>query len=144
MIKENTPSNLKVSHKIRVRFSETDPIGIVWHGNYLKYFEEGREAFGRHYKISYLNQKSFGYTSPIVKSSCEHKLPLYYGEEAIIETTYINCVSTKLIYAYKIFNYNNELVCTGNTTQVFLNNKGILSLKDPDFYSEWKKKNIQK
>ncbi len=63
MTKKNTPSNLKISHKIRVRFNETDPIGIVWHGNYLKYFEEGREAFGRHYKISYLNLQDLGVIS---------------------------------------------------------------------------------
>jgi len=143
MAKANTISNLKISHKIRVRFNETDPVGIVWHGNYLKYFEDGREAFGRHYKISYLDQKSFGYTSPIIKSSCEHKLPLYYGDEAIIETTYINSQSTKLIFEYKIFNGNKKLVCSGKTIQVFLDKNGNLSLTDPDFYFKWKKENNQ-
>ena len=143
MTKKITISNLKVSHKIRIRFNETDPVGIVWHGNYLKYFEEGREAFGRHYKISYLDQKSYGFTSPIVKSSCEHKLPLYYGNEALIETTYINCPSTKLVFEYKIFNNKNELVCTGKTTQIFLDKNGNLSLTDPDFYFKWKKENSQ-
>jgi acyl-CoA thioester hydrolase len=57
---------LTVSHDIRVRFNETDPLGIVWHGYYITYFEDGREAFGRHHGISYLDILETGYTTPIV------------------------------------------------------------------------------
>ena len=68
--KTQSKSNKEISFisKVRVRFVETDPLGIVWHGNYIQYFEDGREAFGRHHGISYLNQKHFGYATPIVKS----------------------------------------------------------------------------
>lgn len=47
MNEKNTLSekNLSVSEKVRIRFNETDPLGIVWHGNYIVYFEDGREAF---------------------------------------------------------------------------------------------------
>ena len=55
-----TPTALTASVIIRVRFSETDPLGIVWHGNYIKYFEEGREAFGRKYGLSYLDVQREG------------------------------------------------------------------------------------
>ena len=54
-----TPTTLTASVIIRVRFNETDPLGIVWHGNYIKYFEEGREAFGRKYGLSYLDVQRF-------------------------------------------------------------------------------------
>ena len=46
---------LKETTNIRVRFNETDPLGIVWHGNYLKYFEDGREAFGKEFGMEYLD-----------------------------------------------------------------------------------------
>src|SRR5690606_17666498 len=85
----NASNSLSFTEKIRVRFNETDPLGIVWHGYYIAYFEDGREAFGRHFGISYLEIKNQGYTTPIVKSVCEHKLPLRYGEVATIETTFI-------------------------------------------------------
>ena len=78
-------NEISFTSEIRVRFTETDPLGIVWHGNYIQYFEDGREAFGREHGISYLEQKANGYTSPIVKSSCEHKLPLRYGDVATIK-----------------------------------------------------------
>ena len=131
---------ISFTSEIRVRFTETDPLGIVWHGYYIQYFEDGREAFGREHSISYLDQKEYGYTSPIVKSSCEHKLPLRYGDVATIKTTFINSPAAKMIFRYKIFDPQDRLVCTGETVQVFLNQQGELSLTNPDFFKKWKTK----
>lgn len=126
----------------RIRFVETDPLGIVWHGNYIQYFEDGREAFGRKHGISYLDQKKYGYATPIVKSSTEHKLPLSYGDVATIKTIYVDSPAAKMVFRYEIYNQNKELVCTGETVQVFVDEigKGELSLTLPDFFVDWKKK----
>lgn len=134
------PQTLRFSHPIRVRFNETDPLGIVWHGNYITYFEDGREAFGRHFGISYLDVMHSGFSTPIVKSGCEHKLSLRYGDVARIETTFVNSPAAKLIFQYKIFDANERVVCTGETIQVFLNDKGELQLTHPPFFAEWKQK----
>lgn len=131
---------LTVSKKIRVRFNETDPLGIVWHGYYITYFEDGREAFGRKHGLSYLDVHEHGYTTPIVKSICEHKLSLRYGDVARIDTTIVNTPAAKMIFRYKIYDVNNEIVCTGETIQVFLNQNGTLNLNPPLFYEEWKQK----
>lgn len=140
--KDNTlETSLKVNHDIRVRFNETDALGIVWHGYYIHYFEDGREAFGRKHGISYLDTKAQGYVTPIVKSTCEHKLPLRYGDVATIETTYINSPAAKLIFRYKIFNAEKQLVCTGETIQVFVDDNNNLSLALPPFIEAWKAKN---
>lgn len=131
---------LVVSQEVRVRFNETDPLGIVWHGYYITYFEDGREAFGREHGLSYLDVFESGYTTPIVKSSCEHKLPLKYGDVFRVETTIVDTPAAKMIYRYKIFNAKNEVVCTGETIQVFLNKEGDLMLTNPPFFEEWKRK----
>lgn len=133
-------NEISITSKVRVRFTETDPLGIVWHGNYIQYFEDGREAFGREHGISYLDQQAAGFTSPIVKSSCEHKLPLRYGDVATIKTTFINSPAAKMIFRYQIFNPDNNLVCSGETTQVFLDRKGELCLTNPPFFERWKNK----
>ena len=127
--------------EVRVRFVETDPLGIVWNGNYIQYFEDGREAFGRLHGISYLDQKEFGYATPIVKSSTDHKLPLRYGDIATIKTIYVDNPAAKMVFRYEIYNQNQELVCTGETVQVFVDNigEGDLSLTIPDFFMTWKK-----
>lgn len=131
--------SLSVDKQIRVRFNETDPLGIVWHGNYITYFEDGREAFGREHGISYLDVQRNGFTTPIVKSTCEHKLPLRYGEMATIKTTFVNTPAAKMIFRYTITNAENQTVCKGETTQVFLDQNGNLSLNTPAFFESWKK-----
>ncbi len=131
---------IKETTKIRVRFNETDPLGIVWHGNYISYFEEGREAFGRAHGISYLDVKNNGFVTPIVESSCKHKLPLKYGDIATIETTFEDSLASKMIFSYKIINPEGAIVCTGKTVQVFLNEAGELALNLPTFFENWKRK----
>ncbi|WP_295181630.1 thioesterase family protein [uncultured Christiangramia sp.] len=125
--------------KLKVKFHECDPLRIVWHGNYLKYFEEGREDFCHTHGISYLDAERNGYATPIVSSSCEHKKPLSYGDKFTVETSFENAASAKMIFTYKIFK-NEELICTGRTVQVFLDQNNELSLINPEFYQAWKSK----
>ncbi len=136
----NEVEGLTVTQDIRVRFNETDPLGIVWHGYYITYFEDGREAFGREHGISYLDIHAHGYTTPIVRSECEHKMPLRYGDIARIETTIVDSPAAKMIFRYKIFDANNNVACTGETIQVFLDGNGDLSLNMPAFFEEWRRK----
>jgi acyl-CoA thioester hydrolase len=131
---------LAVTQQIRVRFNETDPLGIVWHGYYITYFEDGREAFGRQHGISYLDIYDSGYTTPIVKSICDHKLSLRYGDVVRIETTIVDTPVAKMIFRYVIYDANNEIACTGETVQVFLDKSGNLMLTNPLFYEQWKRK----
>lgn len=139
-MRSKTNKEITYTSEIRVRFVETDPLGIVWHGNYIQYFEDGREAFGRHHGISYLDQKEHNFSTPIVKSGSEHKLPLRYGDVATVKTTYVDSRAAKMVFRYEIFNPEGELVCTGETIQVFVELGGEMSLTIPDFFLEWKRK----
>ena len=144
MMKRKEPykifDQLTVSYDFRVRFNETDPLGIVWHGNYIKYFEDGREAFGRKHGISYLDVQAAGYTTPIVKIVCEHRLPLRYGETGRVEATLADTPAAKMIFLFTLFNSRNEVVCTGETTQVFVDAQGELCLTYPEFFQRWREK----
>src|SRR5690606_18795878 len=136
----STRKEISFTNEIRVRFVETDPLGVVWHGNYIQYFEDGREAFGRHHGISYLDQKNHGFTTPVVKSSCEHRLPVRYGDVATIKFIYVDSPAAKMICRYEIYNPKGQLVCTGETVQVCVEMDGELSLLIPEFFRQWKKK----
>jgi acyl-CoA thioester hydrolase len=123
-----------------VRFSEVDSLGIVWHGHYLRYFEDGREAFGKRYGLSYLDYYAEGYLVPIVSVQCDYKQVVRYGDRIVVETTYTPCESAKINFTYRLVNAETrELVVTGSTTQVFLSkNKLTLQLTNPDFFTNWK------
>lgn len=130
---------LESSIQMKVRFHECDPLQIVWHGNYLKYFEEGREDFCIQHGISYLDMKKHGFSTPIVKSSCEHKLPLQYGDTFKVQTTFKPVDAAKLVFTYKLFK-QDKIICIGETTQVFIDENKELVLINPSFFLDWKKK----
>ncbi len=125
--------------EIDVRFSETDAMGVVWHGNYLKFFEDGREAFGRAFGIDYLTIYRSGYTAPVVELDCQYKASVTFGDRLIIETGYIPTPAAKLCFVYTIRHAETgSLVATGSTTQVFVGAEGVLELNSPPFYQAWK------
>jgi len=132
--------NLTHTIEQEIRFSEVDSLGIVWHGHYLQYFEDGREAFGKKYNLGYLDFYSNGYVVPIVSVQCDYKRSLRYGERIIIEATYVPSLSAKINFEYRILNAGTkELIATGSTVQVFLNKDGLsLQLNNPDFFQAWK------
>lgn len=126
---------------IRVRFSEVDAMRIVWHGEYVRYFEDGRESFGSHYGLGYMDICAAGYTVPIVELNCRFIHSLVFGETAVVETRFIDCEAAKIKFEYTIFRESNgEVVAEGESVQVFLNAENQLELVNPPFYLEWKKK----
>jgi acyl-CoA thioester hydrolase len=132
---------LKSVKEIEVRFNELDPLGVVWHGNYIKYFEDGRENFGQKYGISYNDFKRERIIAPIVSVKCDYKKFVRYGEKLIIETTYTDNLAAKFVLEYAIYRQpNNDLVAQGQTIQVFTDIEGNLILIWPEFLREWKLK----
>jgi len=125
-----------------VRFSEVDAMGIVWHGNFVKYMEDGRESFGRRFGLGYYDLYDQGLMVPLVNMAIDYKLQLKHGERIVIETTWMDCDAAKIMFKYRIFRKSDmAILMTASTTQVFLNNEGILELTNPDFYLAWKKRN---
>lgn len=130
--------------EIRVRFNEADPLGIVWHGHYIAYFEGGREDFGNRYGIGYLDFYEKGFVVPVVNVDCSFKKPLRYGDIVVVETSFMPCEAAKIKFSYRLFNKKNlELVATGSSVQVFLDKEhAVLQLLNPLFFEEWKRKHI--
>jgi len=124
-----------------VRFSEVDSMKVVWHGNYVKYLEDGREAFGRQYKLGYMDVYANQVMTPVVKLEIDYKNYVAYEETIRIETELEFTVAAKIIFNYKIFRCSDDkLVLTAKTIQVFTDLKGDLLLTNPDFFEAWKDK----
>ena len=138
MLKES--SDLISEIEVKVRFSETDALGIVWHGNYVKYMEDGREAWGEKYNMTYLDVYSHGLVTPIVSNSLSHKRTLKFGDIAIVKTKFINTPAAKLIYEYQILRKSDlQIVVEARTVQVFTDTGENLILSIPDWFAAWKK-----
>lgn len=126
---------------ILVKFNEADPLGIVWHGHYVRYFEDGREAFGEKYGLRYLDIYRHGYTVPVVNVQCNYKRSLRYGDRVIVETKYVDAAAAKIRFDYTLYNAaTGELVADGSSVQVFLDKEtSTLQLTIPPFFETWKR-----
>lgn len=136
---------IAIETKLNIRFSDTDAMGVVWHGNYLRFFEDGREAFGDKFDLRYLDMYSEGYFTPIVRSEIDHKAPIYFGDKVTLITKFVAQRAAKLVFEYEIIKNDTKEVCaTGKTIQVFLKaEERTLELNTPDFYKAWKEKYLK-
>jgi len=117
-------------------------MGVVWHGNYAKYFEDAREEFGRKYDLEYLMMYDKGFFEPIVELSFKYKRPIIYGMRPEVEIVYRPTDAAKIIFDYEIRDAKTkEVFVTGHSVQVFMDkNTHELVLYSPEFYEEWKKR----
>ena len=133
---------LSATKKFDIRFSEVDSMHVVWHGNYVIYFEDAREEFGRKYGLDYLMLYGKGYYEPLVDLSFKFKRPLVYGMKPEITIYYRPTEAAKIVFDYEIRDTETgEIVVTGHSVQVFMDKDNYqLVLTNPEFYTEWKKK----
>lgn len=130
---------IKSSIDIAIRFSETDAMGVVWHGNYLKFFEDCREKLSDDFGMSHLEVFQKGYYTPIVKTEIDFKASIFYGQKARVTAWLELNPAAKIIFRYEVVNLEtNEVACVGSTMQVFMEaEKRTLELIKPDFYEAW-------
>ena len=132
---------LKASKEFDVRFSEVDPMNVVWHGSYALYFEDAREEFGRRYGLSYQLFFKNECPAPLVELNFKFIKPLLHAQRARVDITFGNTHAAKIIFDYEIRLIKDEtLVTTGRSIQVFIDKNHNLMLTNPPFYEEWKKK----
>ncbi len=145
MKKKSREVKLTSTTNISVRFSEVDSMRVVWHGEYVKYMEDGREDFGRKYAgLGYMDFFDNGYLTPIVELDIQYKSPLKCNDTAVVETRYIATDAAKICFDYIIRNSSDgKVVATGSTTQAFIDLNGELQLLSPEFYQKWKEQWIK-
>ncbi|PID74339.1 MAG: thioesterase [Desulfobacterales bacterium] len=140
---EQDPPPLVVRSKRRVRFEEVDLIGMVWHGRYPGFFEDGRIAFGDRYGMTYqlfIEKKT---VAPVVEMHIDYRLPLRFDEMIEVEAALYWNEAARLDFAYKIFNGQGQLAASGYTVQLFTDPDGRMLLFPPDwlvgFRDSWKR-----
>lgn len=125
--------------RLRVRFNEVDTLRIVWHGHYINYFEQAREAFGRAHGMSYLDMLEHEIAVPVTEVSAQYRKSLRYGDEAIVRAYFIPTQAAKIIFHYDVFRATDNVLCaTGYSEQVFMEpHTGELYLYFPAVYQSW-------
>lgn len=109
------------SHKLRIRYGETDQMGYCYYGNYAQFLEIGRVETLRSLGTSYKEIEDSGFMLPVVELNVKYLKPCYYDDLITIKTTITKKPSLKIEFDYEIFNEKNELLTTAYTRLVFVN-----------------------
>lgn len=106
--------------KIRVRYADTDKMGVVYHSNYAIYFEVGRTELFREIGLPYDEMEKHNIMLPLVNLNINYKKPAYYDEVLTVRTCVKEKPGVKIRFEYEIRNEKKELLCDGETTLVFI------------------------
>ncbi len=117
----------------RIRYGETDQMGVVYHGNYAQYFELGRTEWLRSLGVSYKNLETKGIILPVISLTCLFKKSAYYDAVLSIQTTLVKTPAARIEFSYEITNEKKELITTGNSVLVFIDMKTKKPMRCPEW-----------
>ena len=120
----------------RVRYGETDQMGVVYHGNYAQYLEIGRVEWLRQLGISYKSLEEKGIILPVISLRMDFKKSAYYDDFITVETSLKNRPLVKIEFDYKIYNQDKEVLMVANTVLVFMDDKTKRPIRCPDYVLE--------
>lgn len=119
--------------QIRVRYGETDQMGVVYHGNYALYLEMGRIEWLRKHGISYKKMEKEGIMLPVVSLHINYKKSACYDDLINVKTQLKNTPTAKIEFDYQITNEAGDILTTAKTTLVFIDMKTNRPTRAPKY-----------
>jgi acyl-CoA thioester hydrolase len=109
--------------RLRVRYAETDQMGVVYHSNHLIWFEVGRVEFMRELGFSYRDmERDDGRFIAVAEVKCRYRAPVYYDEEVIVRTSLKSVRESVVVFHYELVRAENSaLLAEGETTHIVTN-----------------------
>ncbi|WP_419211764.1 acyl-CoA thioesterase [Maribacter sp. X9] len=107
----------------RIRYGETDQMGVVYHGNYAQYLEMARVEWLRDLGISYKQMEEEGVMLPVISLSIQYVKPALYDDLITVKVFLKKKPAVRIEFDYEITNEAGELLATANTVLVFMDMK---------------------
>ena len=114
-----------------MRYQETDRMGIVYHANYLSYFELGRVEWLRNKGLDYALLEDSGVLLPVVNVSVNYKAPARYDQLLSVKTELVKIGCASLVFQNKIYDENKRLLVEGEVTLVATDSSSFKPIKIP-------------
>lgn len=120
--------------KVRVRYAETDQLGIVYYGNYAQYYEVGRVEALRQINSSYKILEDSGISMPVLNLHCEYIRPALYDDLLTIRTIIRELPSTRMKFEHEIYNEQSQLINRGSVELAFLSHSTRRPVRAPEWF----------
>ena len=123
----------KFEISFRIRYSETDQMGVVYHGNYPQFLELGRVEWLRSLGISYRSMEENGIMLPVISLQINYRKSAVYDDLITVVTKLKKLPSVKIEFDYEIFNEDGDLLVEANTVLAFLDIQTKRPIKCPEY-----------
>lgn len=123
---------------LRVRYEETDQMGVVYYANYLIWLEVGRTEYFRQLGMPYSEVEKNDILLPVTKAFCQYKSPARYDDIIRVVTNVASLQDVRILFKYEVFRHEaNELLAIGETEHAFVNRQGrpvVMKKHNPFFW----------
>jgi acyl-CoA thioester hydrolase len=126
---------LQTRAQVTVRYAETDMMGIVYHANYLPWFEVARTQLLREQGLSYRQLEADGYRVPVLDVAAKYLRPALYDDTLTVVATIREKPLLRIKFEYQIFR-GDELLVTGQSSHAFCDTKGQPTRPPPSFVAK--------
>lgn len=127
--------------EIRVRYAETDQMGVVYNGEYLTYFEVGRTEALRAFGLPYTDLEKAGFLLPVIEAFIQYKSPAMYDDVLAIKAELSSKITATITIQYTITR-NHVLIAEGRTVHTFVHATTMKPARPPKLYMEMIERNI--
>lgn len=126
--------NMKFNEiSFRVRYAETDQMGVVYHGNYAQYFEMGRVEWLRKFGISYKSMEENGTMLPVISLQVNYKKPILYDDLITVRTMLTKTPAVKIEFDFEIYNESGEILANAKVILAFIDINRNRPIKCPEY-----------
>ena len=123
--------------QIRVRYAETDQMGVVYHSNYFYYFESSRAESIRQLGYTYVDMEKMGIIMPVIEVHCKYLKPARYDDLLTVKTILKELpVHHKIEFHHEVLNDKKELLAVGKVTLYFMEAKNMKKTTMPSWLRE--------
>lgn len=132
-----------VTAEVRVRYADTDAMGVVYHANYLVWFEVGRNEIMRAWGLPYIDFERQGIMVPVVEGHVKWVHPARYDDLLQVQTRVAELSPARITFAYRIVRAEDgRLCCEGSTVHGFLRENRVVALPKaaPELWKAFKAK----
>jgi len=123
---------IQTKTQFRVRYADTDKMGVVYHSNYAVYFEVGRTEMFREIGLTYNEMEKNNVMLPLVDLHINYKRPAKYDDLVTVTTSVNEMPNLKIRFDYEIHNEQGDLLVNGYTTLVFIDMQRNRPMRMPD------------
>lgn len=125
--------------EIQLLYADTDMMGVMYHGNYIKWLELGRIKLIEDLGFSYVDMEREGFVAPIHNVNITYKVPIMYGDRAFVRTWVTKNTGIRVTYAFEIVNQDGDVCADGDVTCI-VGKRTETGFKPVNFkkaYPEW-------